>query len=570
MSPVQEIVTFAIQTYFKHYSTPEQSTLLTTDVSLATDSAKDSMIEVLDHLQALVTEEMTRQSTQLKRRRNHEHARIYQLPQEIFAEIMLAATSFGSYITDAFTLMRVSKYWFDTVAQCPHIWSPFDLSTRPQPGMMTMMRALRGPVKVQCRSAPHANLNGALAFLSTLDHTRLQGLAWNWSAKSEALHPFFQEINPNLVSLHVYGGYRGRLDLSPEGPCLRHLNLRGVTLPWTSPRLSRLQTLSIENLEHNAPSFHDLYRILKSSPALRRIRVEHFGSSSLEQFDASARAIKEPILLPELHSLHLYGVPSVIITTLAPLIRSPYCQYLHLHPNNQRSWHQVPEPWQRLEPSKEILDLIISSITYKSTLNIQVEDNTDRLSVFIVHGPDWDTVPGRELFVKLFPSTVEALRSLLDELNSRLQAACWKPKELKLSFAASEKTSQSVTETIQALLLNFPLTFQTITRLDLYLPSPSASCSALRLLEDQIPELTSLVLYTRSDGREELANGIRAFLERRYPLRLQGGPSCRQTVSRLEKIYVERDVVECLRSKWAATSLLMEEVLSTYRYIAGQ
>ncbi|KAG8919970.1 hypothetical protein FRC00_010671, partial [Tulasnella sp. 408] len=114
MSPVQDIVTFAIQTYFKHYSTPEQSTLLTTDASLATESAKNSMIEVFDRLQALVTEEMTRQSTQLKRRRNQVHARIYQLPQEIFAEIMLAATSFESHITDAFTLMRVSKYWFDT------------------------------------------------------------------------------------------------------------------------------------------------------------------------------------------------------------------------------------------------------------------------------------------------------------------------------------------------------------------------------------------------------------------------------------------------------------------------
>ncbi|KAG8893142.1 hypothetical protein FRC00_010959 [Tulasnella sp. 408] len=114
MSPIQDVVTFAIREYLKHYSTPMQLTLLTTDASLATKSAKDSMVEALDHLQSLINEEMARQSTQLKRRRNHEHARIYQLPQEVFAEIMLAATSIDSNITDAFTLMRVSKYWFDT------------------------------------------------------------------------------------------------------------------------------------------------------------------------------------------------------------------------------------------------------------------------------------------------------------------------------------------------------------------------------------------------------------------------------------------------------------------------
>ncbi|KAG8898112.1 hypothetical protein FRC00_003287, partial [Tulasnella sp. 408] len=117
MSPVQDIVAFAIQTHLKHYSTPEQSTLLTTDASLATESAKDSMIGVLINLQYLVKKEITRQLTHLKRRRNQEHARIYQLPNEVFVEIVRAATSFASDITDPFTLMRVSKYWFDTVAR---------------------------------------------------------------------------------------------------------------------------------------------------------------------------------------------------------------------------------------------------------------------------------------------------------------------------------------------------------------------------------------------------------------------------------------------------------------------
>lgn len=86
-------IAFAVQTYLKHYGTPEQSTLLTTDAALVTQSAKDSMVEVLDSVQSLVQNEMTKQITDLKRHRNQEHARIYQLPQEVFVEIMLAATS---------------------------------------------------------------------------------------------------------------------------------------------------------------------------------------------------------------------------------------------------------------------------------------------------------------------------------------------------------------------------------------------------------------------------------------------------------------------------------------------
>ncbi|KAG8934847.1 hypothetical protein FRC00_011780, partial [Tulasnella sp. 408] len=176
MSPVQDIVAFAIQTYLKHYRTPEQSTLLTTDASLATESAKDLMVEVLTNLQSLVSEEITSQLTHLKRRRNQEHARIYQLPQEIFVEIVLAANSFSSGITDPFTLMRVSKYWFDTVARCPNIWSQLNVAPRPQPGIMNMIKALRGPVEVHCDRAPESGLDASLADLSTLDPNRVRAL----------------------------------------------------------------------------------------------------------------------------------------------------------------------------------------------------------------------------------------------------------------------------------------------------------------------------------------------------------------------------------------------------------
>ncbi|KAG8894761.1 hypothetical protein FRC01_012773, partial [Tulasnella sp. 417] len=287
MSPVQDIVAFAVQTYLKHYGTPDLSTLLTTDASLGTESAKDSMVEVLNDLQSLVNKEMTKQLISLKRRRNQEHSRIYHLPHEVFVEITLAATSFALDITDAFTLMRVSKYWFDTLAQCPRIWSRLNLVTTPQPGVMAMMKALRGPVEVLCEWEPELGLDGPLAYLSTMDPTRMRALVWNWSDRTEALHSFFLQRNSHIIDLAAdrfttYSRQR-RFDLSPEGLCLRHLDLR-------------------RELGDDEPSVHDLYRILSSSPALRRIRIQHFNGANQQQLDSS-HPITEPIFLPELRSL---------------------------------------------------------------------------------------------------------------------------------------------------------------------------------------------------------------------------------------------------------------------------
>ncbi|KAG8919780.1 hypothetical protein FRC01_001114 [Tulasnella sp. 417] len=595
MSPVQDIVASAVQTYLKHLSTPEVSTLLTTDASLAAESAKDSMIEVLKNLQSLVNEEMTKQSTSLKRRRNQEHSRIYQLPHEVFIEITLAATSFALNITDAFTLMRVSKYWFDTVAQCRHIWSRLDLDTRPQPGVMAMMRALRGPLEIQCEWEPELGLDGPVAYLSTLDPTRLRAVVWNWWDKAEALHLFLLRRNAHIIDLaadrfKTYSPQR-RFELSPEGLCLRHLDLRHVTLPWTSPRLSRLQTLSIQDIRRDEPSIHDLYRILSLSPALRRIRIRSFQGANQEQL-ATPHPITEPIFLPELRSLELVSIPFVIINTLLPLIRAPSCQYLELRPRGlERS-----EPRNRLEPSDAILDLIINPIFSRSMLDIVVDGKEGVLSVSFTSSRqperntwgDWDD-PHKGISVDLFPPTMESLKNLLDGLISRLKVAGWQPKRFDLSFCVPKNTTLG-TEMVPALLLGFPLTFQTITRLDLFMPSSAAYSSALRLLEDEIPELTSLAIFHAYTGStEETVNGIKAFLERRYPPRLQGNPSARRkisqlakiyapwrhpphvqgnpsvrpAVSQLEKIYVDSRLAECLQGEWPATSLSMKEVLST-------
>lgn len=514
------------------------------------------MIEVLENVRSLINEEITKRTTFLKRRRNQEHASIYKLPYEVFAEIILLASSASMDISETRKLMRVSKYWCDTVVQCPHIWSRVDVATGLRPGDMSIVRMLRGPVEVRCQGI-HLDISGALAYLDTLEPTRLQALVWSWtSLQPEALHSFFRKRNSNIVSLAVerMSGTR-RIDLSPDGPPLRHVNLSGIALPWTSPRLSQLRTLVLENLDYGeGPSIDDIYRILGSSPALQRIRLQHLRA----QGDEASLPTKKPLALSVLLSIQFIQVPPTIPNVLLPLLRAPACRYLDIN---------SPD-WAGLEPRDATLELIINSMASQSTLNVQVGYTEGDLWVIMSSFPEVkrDALgdqgdPDTGISIKFFPSTVEGLRSLIEGLISSLQAANWKPTSLHLSMYVFEDVPGIE---VVPILCRLPLSFQTITQLRIDSTLPSTYSSVLHLLQDGIPKL--MWFYMRayqavSYDRNEWANGIKAFLERRYPRHAQGGVNVPQPFDHLYRIGMPNDVAECLRRSWPSTSLSMEELL---------
>ncbi|KAG8899478.1 hypothetical protein FRC01_010502 [Tulasnella sp. 417] len=558
MSPIQEIVNLAVQAYFQHYSTAEQSTLLATDPSLAAESSKDLMIKVLESARSLVNEEITKRTTDLKRRRNQVHASIYQLPHEIFAEILAIAGSATSNISKTLTLMRVSKYWCDTLTKHPHIRLRVDVAQRLEPEEMTIVRVLRGPIEIECLQEP-SDLNGSLADLASLDPTRFQMLRWYYSPRTEALHSFFQKQNSNFIDLAVKGdtrpGISRRLELSPEGRCLRHVDLRNIALPWASPRLSQLQTLALEGLNRGEdPSVDDLYRILSLSPALRRIRLQYIQNAVQE--DPLLPTIKEPLFLPVLRTLHFSGSTSNVIL---PLLRAPSCRVLSAS----------VRVWAPSKSSDAILDLITSPMASQSTMFVKVQDTEGDLSVllrsylqkpWIALGEWGDRDTG--ISVRLIPLTVEGLRTLFDGLISRLQAARWRPDRLTLELDMPRDASGA--QMVLPILCRFPLTFDTITYLSLMSQLPSTHSSALRLLEDGIPKLTRLETWTEPNvpcDTEEWANGIKAFLERRHPLHTQDTLNALQQLSRLSSIHVPNKVAKCLRRDPPATSLSMSELL---------
>ncbi|KAG8946015.1 hypothetical protein FRC04_012134 [Tulasnella sp. 424] len=571
MSPIQDIVKVAVQTYLQHYVAPEKASLLRADASFAAEPTKDLMIDVLEKFQSLVNEEITTQVCFMKRRRNQEHSSIYRLPPELLVEIILATDPTSRSRASFRTLMSVSRYWFDAIVQCPRIWSLVDLSAAPQARKMEMTRKLCGPVEVQCRSDP-SDLDRSLTELAALTPARLRSLVCVLSPSTEALLSFFQERSSNIVDLEITANTRETLerhfDLGTDGPSLCHVEMCGVALRWTSPRLSQLRTLTLENLKEHTPSISDLYNVLTSSPALRRLRLRYIDIAGQEGPEVLTQ-MNRPIPLPELRHLEFYHVPGIIPSTLVPLIHSRSCQYLEVSP---QGW----VPW---EPNGG-MDLIISSAVTQATLYISISDAQNTPSVGLTSYPrverevwgDWDD-HNTGIAVKVLACSADGPWGLFDELVSGLQAAGWNPKDLHLSWDATQNASD--TDTVLLLICNFIASFPTITKLEFDLPTSLSLCSVLRFLgggmtgmSTPLPELASIDLRQPRaffHDQEELGNGVRSFLERRYPLYHPAAADAPPGVSPLARIFLPYFVAERLRCAWPTTSLSMEEVLNNWR-----
>ncbi|KAG8946016.1 hypothetical protein FRC04_012135 [Tulasnella sp. 424] len=567
MSPIQDIVKVAVQTYLQHYVAPEKASLLRADASFAAEPTKDLMIDVLEKFQSLVNEEITTQACFMKRRRNQEHSIIYRLPPELLVEIILATDPTSRSRSSFRSFMSVSKYWFDVIIQCPRIWSLVDLSAAPESRKMEMTRRLRGPVEVQCRSSPF-DLDRSLTELAALNPTRLRSLVCILWPTTEALLSFFQERSSNIVDLAMACSTamipERRFDLGMDGPSLCHVDVRKVALPWASPRLSQLHTLTLQNLKKDMPSISDLHRILTSSPALRRLRLRFIGIEGQEPPEGLTPP-SQPILLPELRELVFDKVPSAIPKTLIPLIRSHSCQHLEVRP-----WKRAP-----LEPNEGTLGLIIGSVVDQSKLLIRLSHAKGTPSVALtsdqlVEGDtlgDWaDYITGINVELSTPPSA-DGPWGVFDELASRLHAAGWNPKDVHILSGANPNALG--TDAVLPLLYNFISSFPTITKLHFNLPTSLGACSALRFLEGgttgmstPLPELTSIELYVHSTPEPVgLEDGVRSFLERRYPLHRPASADALPEVSPLARIVVPQFVVEPLGRAWPATSLSRKEVL---------
>ncbi|KAG8920026.1 hypothetical protein FRC00_010575 [Tulasnella sp. 408] len=366
MSGEEEFVKNSVSAYFALCTNQPTSNIILNDIGLVTESAKDDMMRVL----ACIQDVFAREVFKLKTRRNNEHSIIHRLPPEIFVEILLLAIHWEWWDTEKLrNLASVSTSWRDAILSCNRFWPVIDVMGNKEARKMAMKRNPGGPVDVWCWAHPDPTaMQEFMQDIITVPGSRWRSVLYEHRPETQAFLSHLQTQTSGLTDILIYNplfsyGETLTLDLSPEGPRLRHAEIWGMCLPWQSPRLNDLVTLSLGNIQNGAPQPEHLYTVLSSSPRLERLSV-----ANLTPVDTHSRPFPTappPITLPVLAVLAFRGVSSSITRAIVPLIRATSCKTVMVTGEQNFSF--------RLPPDETTLELLAQPITVSESLKLELK-----------------------------------------------------------------------------------------------------------------------------------------------------------------------------------------------------
>ncbi|KAG8946019.1 hypothetical protein FRC04_012138 [Tulasnella sp. 424] len=340
------------------------------------DSALDrEFSEDAEHIQKPFTHET---AAKLNRLRNQEHSLIYRLPPELLAEILLLAVDWRLWSVEQLRpLASVSTSWRDTILSCTRFWSVMDALASEKARRTAMKRNPEGPVDLWCKGRPSASaLESFINDVKTIKQTRLRSVVCDYREEMSEFMKWLQDQNSAFIDVLITNDCTSsvpvHLELSSEGPALRHIDIRAVILPWQSPRLTNLRTIHLAYLRFSAPQVNHLYTILSSSPELERLSLVSVGAADGESpgsLPATARLIELPVL-----KTLVFEVAGTIAQEVIPLIRASECHTV------------IADGGVVLEPREPIMKLIAKPITLSDTLMLRMEDRNGTF-IHIFSGP---------------------------------------------------------------------------------------------------------------------------------------------------------------------------------------
>ncbi|KAG9043683.1 hypothetical protein FS837_009251 [Tulasnella sp. UAMH 9824] len=562
MSTEQQIVENAVLAYLK----------LSTNQNLATDhdalepkSEQDAIIDALEHIGNL----FFKNAAKLRRTQNLEHSPLCNLPQELLVEILLLSIDWCWWNVEKLrTLASVSTIWRDTIISCNRFWSVMDIAAGEEARRITMKRNQGGAMDLWLWGT--FSLSGLKSFMSdvgSIHRTRLRSVLYEHGWNTGEFMEYLQNESSNVIDLFL-GDFRGNrmaasLDIASDGPNLRHVDTRGMGLPWHSPRFTNLHTISLTDFKYHIPQITDLYAILSSSPELERFCMINIGPSEDESLE-SPPAFVRPIHLPQLKTLAFSHVATGIGQGILPLIRASSCRTVVI--DGDRDFVVA------LEPQEATTQLIAKAMVLSNFLEVGagVEED-DGACIWIRSEPTIDNNwacwardrPG--VNVKLAVPSAEDIPRLWEYLGNALRIhggatgidsieVEWAGQIIPFPFTLLEHcpalTSLRFNDNAGTTL--YPL-IQFLGRNGLkgsvinsesHFPLPKLG--SLSLSGQMIPNLEACV------------SGTKELLERRYPALREGVVSGDAQV--LKHLYLPSPLVDALQQGGVATSFNMEEI----------
>ncbi|KIO30411.1 hypothetical protein M407DRAFT_20478 [Tulasnella calospora MUT 4182] len=250
---------------------------------------------------------------------------IHNLPRELLIEIFLSALENP---LDVHRLSSVCKYWRGTILNCPYYWQVIDSRQGKRCWPQILRRGKNGPLIAQIRVCkvpwygtdpiPH------LIQLITPESRRIHAIDWTVEPSTPYFQPFFENVSllhltkltvsvwpwvPVPVPIHI-----------GDGVPLRQLDLDRVTIPWDTPRLGGLETLSLSNLNGDSPTLPQLRHILLSAPLLRHLSISNWRAESTPGFWATQVS---SITLPSLTVLEVRSLSAIVHSRLLSMLDVP-------------------------------------------------------------------------------------------------------------------------------------------------------------------------------------------------------------------------------------------------------
>ncbi|KAG8915404.1 hypothetical protein FRC00_004799 [Tulasnella sp. 408] len=377
--------------------------------------SREREIAELELAASAIHDELLLRAALLKRQRNSSRW-IYQLPEEIFTEILIIDLT-NSDLKELYRssdvahvaaprrtqLCNISHRFLQTIMGTPRIWSIIrwgrDNHTR------CLQRSAQSPLSIRCCGYDRIKLpstGSTIEFLKDVwDHS------WRWKALSLRLEfdskylQFLEFSAPQIRDLTVENVQRRCRCISGHGhgemhagseprtyvlkvfgnPTLRHLSLDGIGLQWNDLGFS-LKYLSLRKIKEGAPSLQKLLEILKMASGLEALTVhtvQIIDSSDEHELDL------QPIHLSSLLSLWLEGLPSGSAERLIRAIWSPQLKTI-------RVWGRFLEHFENCNSDQNpfhhffrVLIPILSSFTQGLTLSNDASYNV--LCLYPNHWP---------------------------------------------------------------------------------------------------------------------------------------------------------------------------------------
>ncbi|KAG8901853.1 hypothetical protein FRC01_009733 [Tulasnella sp. 417] len=325
-----------------------------------TEYTAETEIAELELSATAIHNELRLRAARLKRRQNASQW-IYQLPQEVLAEILIIDVlslcgedvewvegavdpAFGprrtvrSPAARKAQLCSVSHRFFQTVMTTPRIWS--DICWRRDDHIRLLQMSAEAPLTIRC-SEHYPTIfrtpGTKEEFLqAVMEHSG------RWKALSlkllfdDGCPPFLEFSAPQLrdltiSNLQVFGrGFdHARHVFKISGnPSLRNLTLTGTSLQWDGVNFSHLKSLSLNIIQQGTPSLEQLAETLRMTSDLEELALYRVNTISL---DKAQQLESRLIHLNALITLAMIGLPAGVADYLIGILRLPRLERSHVY-----------------------------------------------------------------------------------------------------------------------------------------------------------------------------------------------------------------------------------------------